>query len=144
MYALLRHGLIQEEAPQSMEHILQWKFIRDTAVIATGTNVYIPQSIYQPYTEADCVRYIKKANLNEPIIFVTSHPDQWGIALEDALRTNMKDLLGRDDHMFEDCGPSVSIRLQVTRFVFRLIYVLLIVTVAGISCLDKADPYHGF
>jgi hypothetical protein len=97
-----------------MEHIVQWKSIRDQAVIVTGTNIYIPQSIYQPYTEADRVRYIEKANLKEPIIFITTHPDQWGIALEDALRARMKELHGRDDQMFEDCGPSVSIRLQVT------------------------------
>ncbi|KAJ8595632.1 hypothetical protein M405DRAFT_320757 [Rhizopogon salebrosus TDB-379] len=95
-----------------MEHIVQWKSIRDQAMIVTGTNIYIPQTIYQPYTEADRVRYIEKANLKEPIIFITTHPDQWGIALEDALRARMKELHGRDDQMFEDCGPSVSIRLQ--------------------------------
>jgi nitrogen fixation protein len=103
----------QEEAPQLREHVVRWKAIRDQAIIVTGTTVYIPQSIYQPYTEADRVRYIEKADLKEPIIFKTAHPDQWGIALEDALRAKMKDLLDKDDNMFENCGPSVSIRLQV-------------------------------
>lgn len=102
----------EEEAPQLREHVVRWKAIRDQAIIVTGTAVYIPQSIYQPYTEADRVRYIEKADLKEPIIFKTAHPDQWGIALEDALRAKMKDLLDKDDNMFENCGPSVSIRLQ--------------------------------
>lgn len=95
-----------------MDHVVKWKAIRDQAIIATGTTVYIPQSIYQPYTEADRVRYIGKADLKEPIIFKTAHPDQWGVALDDALKAKMKDLLDKDDNMFEDCGLSVSIRLQ--------------------------------
>ncbi|KAG1746700.1 uncharacterized protein EDB91DRAFT_1049172 [Suillus paluster] len=95
-----------------MEHILKWRSIREQAVIATGTDVYIPQIIYQPYTEADRVRYIQKADLKEPIIFMTAHPNQWGIPLDDAIKAKMKDLLDKDDSMFEDCGPSVSIRLQ--------------------------------
>ncbi|KAG1746699.1 uncharacterized protein EDB91DRAFT_1049303 [Suillus paluster] len=95
-----------------MEHVRKWTSIREQAVIATGTNVYIPQTIYQPFTEADRVRYIEKAGLKEPIIFMTAHPDQWGIPLEDALKAKMEDLLDKYDSMFEDCGPSVSIRLQ--------------------------------
>jgi hypothetical protein len=105
---------IQEDAPQPMEHVVKWKAIRDQAITVTGTTVYIPQSIYQPYTEADRVRYIEKADLKEPIIFKTTHPDQWGIPLDDALRAKMKNLLDKDDSMFENCGPSVSIRLQVS------------------------------
>jgi hypothetical protein len=97
-----------------MEHVVKWKAIRDQAIIATGTSVFIPQSIYQPYTEADRVRYIEKAGLKEPIIFRMTHPDQWGIVLEDAFRAKMQNLLDKDDSMFEDCGPSVSIRLQVS------------------------------
>ncbi|KAG1876555.1 hypothetical protein DFJ58DRAFT_179963 [Suillus subalutaceus] len=102
----------EDDAPQPMEHVVKWKAIRDQAIVATGTTVYIPQSIYQPYTEADRVRYIEKADLKEPIIFKTAHPGQWGIALEDACRAKMQDLLDKDDNMLEDCGPSVSIRLQ--------------------------------
>lgn len=102
----------EEDAPQPMEHVVKWKAIRDQAITVTGTTIYIPQSIYQPYTEADRVRYIEKADLKEPIIFKTAHPDQWGIALDDALKAKMKDLHDKDDNMFENCGPSVSIRLQ--------------------------------
>ncbi|KAG2122111.1 hypothetical protein DEU56DRAFT_917912 [Suillus clintonianus] len=102
----------EEDAPQPIEHIVKWKAIRDQAIITTGTAVYIPQTVYQPYTEADRVRYIEKADLKETIIFKTAHPDQWGIALQDALRAKVQNLLDKDDNMFEDCGPSVSIRLQ--------------------------------
>ncbi|KAG0709198.1 hypothetical protein DFH29DRAFT_993362 [Suillus ampliporus] len=102
----------EEDAPQPMEHVVKWKSIRELAVVVTGTNVYIPQLIYQPYTEADRVRYIEKVDLKEPIVFMTAHPDQWGIALDDAIKAKMKNLLDKDDSMLEDCGPSVSIRLQ--------------------------------
>lgn len=102
----------EEDTLQPMEHVMKWKAIRDQAIIATGTAVYIPQTIYQPYTEADRVLYIEKADLKEPIIFKTAHPDQWGVSLDDALRAKLKDLLDKDDNMFENCGPSVSIRLQ--------------------------------
>ncbi|OJA19772.1 hypothetical protein AZE42_03987 [Rhizopogon vesiculosus] len=101
-----------EDPLQPMEHIARWKAIPEQTYIVTGTNIFIPQIIYQPYTEADRVRYIEKANLKEPILFVTSHPDQWGVSLDDALKAKLRDLHGRDDHMFENCGPSVSIRLQ--------------------------------
>ncbi|KAG2366918.1 hypothetical protein BDR07DRAFT_1479693 [Suillus spraguei] len=105
-------GEWMQEGAQTSEHIIKWKAIRDQATIATGTTTYIPQSIYQPYTEADRIRYIEKADLKEPIIFKTAHPDQWGVALEDAMRAKMKNLIDKDDNMFENCGPSVSIRLQ--------------------------------
>ncbi|KAG2129216.1 uncharacterized protein EDB93DRAFT_1256343 [Suillus bovinus] len=102
----------EEDMPRPMEHIIKWKTIRDQAIIVTGTDTYIPQSIYQPYTEKDRVRYIEKADLKEPITFKTAHPDQWGIVLEDALKAKMKNLIDKNDNMFENCGPSVSIRLQ--------------------------------
>ncbi|KAG1880321.1 hypothetical protein C8R48DRAFT_587646 [Suillus tomentosus] len=95
-----------------MEHVVKWKALRDQAITVTGTTIYIPQSIYQPYTEADRVRYIEKADLKEPVIFKTAHPDQWGIPLGDALKAKMKNLIDKDDKMLENCGPSVSIRLQ--------------------------------
>ncbi|KAG2089125.1 uncharacterized protein F5147DRAFT_788497 [Suillus discolor] len=74
-------------------------------ITVTGTTIYIPQSIYQLYTEADCVRYVEKADLKEPVIFKTAHPDQWGIALNDTLKAKMKDLLDKDDNMVENCRP---------------------------------------
>ena len=119
--AFVVESWMQEDAPQPMEHVIKWKSIREAAIIVTGTNVYIPQTIYQPYTEADRIRYIEKADLKEPILFQTAHPDQWGIALDDALKAKMKDLVSRDDNMFENCGPSVSIRLQVTSILARSI-----------------------
>ncbi|KAH7929118.1 hypothetical protein BV22DRAFT_1102685 [Leucogyrophana mollusca] len=96
----------------STEHVEIWKRTRDDAIITTGTGIFIPQTIYQPHTLADRERYIKKASLSHPIIFFADDPHEWGIPLEDALRARMKRLMGKDDHMFEDCGPSVSIRIQ--------------------------------
>ena len=70
------------------------------AIVVTGTSIYIPQSLYNSNA--------KNVELKEPIIFVASHSDQWGVALEDALRERLGDLHGRKDYMFEDCGPGSS------------------------------------
>lgn len=103
----------QDEAPQVPEHIVHWKWVRDYAVIATGTNIWVPQKVYQPYTEADRKRYITDCDLRPTIYFFSNGPHEWGIALEDALRFRLKNLQDKDDPMFEGCGPSVSIRIEV-------------------------------
>lgn len=101
-----------DEAPQVPEHIQHWKWVRDYAVIATGTKIWVPQKVYQPYTEADRKRYITECNLRQTIYFFSSDPHEWGITLEDALRFRLKNLQDKDDPMFEGCGPSVSIRIE--------------------------------
>ncbi|KAL4072962.1 hypothetical protein V8B97DRAFT_1869837 [Scleroderma yunnanense] len=87
-------------------------WVRDYAVITTGTNIWVPQKVYQPYTEADRKRYITDCELKQTIYFFSSHPEEWGITLEDALRFRLKNLQDKDDPMFEGCGPSVSIRIE--------------------------------
>ncbi|KIM68015.1 hypothetical protein SCLCIDRAFT_13717 [Scleroderma citrinum Foug A] len=87
-------------------------WVRDYAVIATGTNIWVPQKVYQPYTEADRKRYITDCDLRPTIYFFSNGPHEWGIALEDALRFRLKNLQDKDDPMFEGCGPSVSIRIE--------------------------------
>ncbi|EGN96574.1 hypothetical protein SERLA73DRAFT_58553 [Serpula lacrymans var. lacrymans S7.3] len=98
----------------SRAHIDLWKNLPLQAVrhIATGISIFIPQPIYKPHTQADQDRYIKHASLFEPIIFMVENPYEWGISLDDALRQRTKHLLGKDELMFENCGPSVSIRIQ--------------------------------
>ncbi|KAH7907264.1 hypothetical protein BJ138DRAFT_521918 [Hygrophoropsis aurantiaca] len=98
--------------PITREHVEDWKRVRETAIITTGSKTFVPQSIYQPHTLADRERYIAKASLSPPIVFHVEDPYEWGIPLEDASRMKMKRLIGKEDLMFEDCGPSVSIRIQ--------------------------------
>jgi hypothetical protein len=46
-------------------------------------------------------------------MFIMQHPSECGIPLKDALTGRYMRLAGRDDPMFEQRGPSVSIRLKV-------------------------------
>ncbi|KAF9245303.1 hypothetical protein BU15DRAFT_41204 [Melanogaster broomeanus] len=73
--------------------------------------IFVPQKVYQPYTEADRLRYIRDAQLKETIFF-HSGQSELGISLDDALKQRLKHMKGKDDLMFVGCGPSVSIRLQ--------------------------------
>lgn len=96
----------------SLPHVEEWKRVREHAIIVTGVNTWVPQKVYQPFTEADRKRYIQECQLKETILFVSSAPSEWGVGLEDALKVRLKDLRDKDDPMFEGCGPSVSIRIE--------------------------------
>ncbi|KAF9245291.1 hypothetical protein BU15DRAFT_41057, partial [Melanogaster broomeanus] len=89
-----------------------WKKVLLDAVIITGTQIFVPQILYKPQTEADNERYIEKVILLPPIIFVTERPFEWGIPLQDVLAGNVNRLLDRSELVLEDCGPSVSIRIN--------------------------------
>lgn len=91
-----------------MPHILEWKRIIEIC----GTKDFVPQVVYQPYTEADRKRYIRDVVLQETIFFCVEDSHELGIPLDDALKQRLKHLKDKDDLMFVGCGPSVSIRIQ--------------------------------
>ncbi|OSD02980.1 hypothetical protein PYCCODRAFT_279134 [Trametes coccinea BRFM310] len=79
----------------------------------------VPQPDYRPHTQSDRRRYVEQATLEGPILFWTMYPDAQGrphktlgMPLSDALNCRFMALVGRDDPMFEDRGPSVSIRIN--------------------------------
>jgi hypothetical protein len=55
---------------------------------------------------------VEEVELEEPITFIMKDPDECGIPLSDALTGKYMRLKGRDDAMFVQRGPSVSIRLK--------------------------------
>jgi len=69
--------------------------------------------MYKPHTGSDRRRYVEEVRLSWPIIFEVEHPSEWGIPLDDALKSRTKNLIDKDALMFDGCGPSVSIRLEV-------------------------------
>ncbi len=73
----------------------------------------IPQRVYRPHTQSDRRRYVEEVDLEAPIMFYLTHPDGLGISCRDALNCKFARLAGRDDQMFIQRGPSVSIRLMV-------------------------------
>lgn len=77
--------------------------------------------MYKPHTIADRKRYIEAIDLEEPIHFELRHPRDEGISMSDALSGKCKRLESREDSMFEGRGPSVSIRVEVSRCFFHLL-----------------------
>lgn len=74
---------------------------------------FVPQTVYVPLTEIDRRRYVDGVTLDPPITFWLRNPDQEGISLRDAINVRFGRLVGKDDLMFLNRGPSISIRLQV-------------------------------
>jgi hypothetical protein len=73
----------------------------------------VPQKMYKPHTQSDRRRYVEEVELEPPIMFYLQGPGDCGIPLRDALTGKYIRLTGRDDPMFRERGPSVSIRLKV-------------------------------
>lgn len=74
----------------------------------------VPQKTYRPHTQSDRRRYVEEVQLEAPIMFYVQNPSGCGISLRDALNSKFMRLQGRDDLMFSNRGPSVSIRLMVS------------------------------
>ncbi|PSS31026.1 hypothetical protein PHLCEN_2v2439 [Hermanssonia centrifuga] len=75
-------------------------------------NKMIPQKPYRPHTQSDRRRYVEEVELEGPIMFYMANPAACGIPLKDAVNCKFARLDGRDDQMFVQCGPSISIRLM--------------------------------
>lgn len=73
----------------------------------------VPQRIYRPNTQSDRRRYVEEVDLEAPIMFYMVHPEGLGINCKDAMNSRFSRLHGRDDQMFQNRGPSVSIRINV-------------------------------
>jgi hypothetical protein len=71
----------------------------------------IPQRKYQPLTASDRRRYVDEVDLQPSIYFRSK--DGEGFPLEDALNHRYGHLNARDEQMFVQHGPSISLRLNV-------------------------------
>jgi hypothetical protein len=74
----------------------------------------VPQKRYKPHTSSDRRRYVEEVNLEPSIHFYMAKPDELGIPLRDALHGRFAKLVGRDEAMFKERGPSISVRLNVS------------------------------
>ena len=87
--------------------------VYDIARMYAGANLLVPQKTYRPNTQSDRRRYVEEVQLEQPIMFFVTGPDGLGISCRDALNSRFIRLRDRDDQMFINRGPSVSIRVQV-------------------------------
>jgi len=72
----------------------------------------VPQKRYKPHTSSDRRRYVEEVQLEPSIFFYMSKPDELGIPLRDALHGRFAKLVARDEPMFQERGPSISVRLN--------------------------------
>lgn len=91
-----------------------WKQVPLKAIIVTGSDKFVPQKLYKPFTETDKERYLERVTLSAPIIFETKEPLEWGISVEDIRKGKMRRLVDKDVLVLHDCGPSVCIRINVS------------------------------
>ncbi|KAF7770486.1 hypothetical protein Agabi119p4_6460 [Agaricus bisporus var. burnettii] len=104
----------QEPARGIYTHRQQQQFFREalSLPIAGVSGPFVPQQMYKPHTNSDRRRYVEEIELDAPIFFWMTGPDECGIPLSDALHSRVKRLRDRDVAVFEGRGPSVSIRLE--------------------------------
>jgi hypothetical protein len=81
-----------------------------------GAGSFIPQKMYEPRTNSDRWLYVEDVLLEAPLFFYLENPTNLGFPLKDALQSWTKKMPHRNQVMFEGCGPSVSIRLEVSSF----------------------------
>jgi len=72
----------------------------------------VPQKRYKPHTSSDRRRYVDEVDLEPAIFFYMQKPDESGIPLRDALHGRFARLSGRDEPMFRERGPSISVRIN--------------------------------
>lgn len=72
----------------------------------------VPQKRYKPHTSSDRRRYVDEVNLEPSINFYMQKPDEAGIPLKDAMHGRFARLVSRDEPMFQERGPSISVRIN--------------------------------
>ncbi|KAF8269819.1 hypothetical protein EI94DRAFT_1798812 [Lactarius quietus] len=72
----------------------------------------VPQKRYKPHTSSDRRRYVDEVNLEPSIHFYMQKPDEAGIPLKDAMHGRFARLHSRDEPMFQERGPSISVRIN--------------------------------
>ena len=95
-------------------HHDQLRFFKNTPLESGHAHLFVPQKMYKPHTNSDRRRYVEEVGLEPPILFLSDDPANHGISLSDALHSRVKNLLHREEQVFQDRGPSVSIRLEVS------------------------------
>jgi hypothetical protein len=74
----------------------------------------VPQKRYKPHTSSDRRRYVDEVHLESSINFFMHKPDEEGIPLKDAMHGRFARLMARDESMFQERGPSISVRINVS------------------------------
>ena len=74
----------------------------------------VPPKRNKPHTSSDRRRYVDEVNLEPSINFYMQKPDEAGIPLKDAMHGRFARPMARDERMFQEHGPSISVRINVS------------------------------
>lgn len=74
----------------------------------------IPQKWYTPHASSDIDRYVNEVCLEPSIHFYKQKSDEEGIPPKDAMHGRFARLVSRDEPMFQERGPSISVRINVS------------------------------
>jgi len=74
----------------------------------------VPQRRYKPNSSSDRRRYVDDVDLDPSIYFHMQKPDEEGIPLNDAMHSRSARLILRDEPIFQERGPSISVRINVS------------------------------
>ncbi|KAH8116390.1 hypothetical protein DFH11DRAFT_1506227 [Phellopilus nigrolimitatus] len=96
------------QSPSSASPFSEASFTPDGLTLP---GLQVPQKLYRPHTASDQRRYVDEVQLDPPILFYRQGPPQIGMPLLDATTSRFIRLVGRDDPLFENRGPSISVRL---------------------------------
>jgi hypothetical protein len=81
----------------------------------TFSGPFVRQRMYKPHTSADKKRYVEDVQLDVPLLFEVIGQEQLGLPLTEAMQPRGTRLTGGEGLVFEDKGPSVSIRIEVSK-----------------------------
>lgn len=76
----------------------------------------VPQKRYKPHTLSDRKRYVEEIDLKPTIHFKDFKNGELidGLPIALIMQGRAAGLQGRDDAMLSDCGPSISVRINVS------------------------------
>lgn len=76
----------------------------------------VPQKRYKPHTLSDRKRYVEEIELKPTIYFKDYKNGELidGLPITSIMQNRIPSLQGRDDSMLSDCGPSISVRINVS------------------------------
>ena len=112
---VLRSFLPISAQPISYQQGPPWSIMEEeNSPIGSKRCPMVPQRRYKPITLSDRRRYVDDVKLEPSIIFDMQRPHGEGMPLTDAMSGRFARLVSRHEPMFQESGPSVTIRINVS------------------------------
>jgi hypothetical protein len=93
----------------------QLRLFQSVPINSGHAHLFVPQKVYRPHSNRDWSKYVEEVELKESIKFLSDDKAIHGVALVDAVLSQVEYLVGKEDDVFQGLGPSVSIQIEVSR-----------------------------